>query len=128
MSRRPDFQVMPPLGEEAYAALAADVAHNGVMVPLEIGPHGLLDGHHRRAALAKARADGHVLPDAPAIVRPDTKGGPMHRRYSILARTEDEQIEAVKLIRRLRDVDPEGDAAPILTVAEARALAERLGR
>ncbi len=121
-------QPLPPLSDEAYAALAADVAHNGVMVPLEIGPHGLLDGHHRRAALAKARADGHVLPSAPAIVRPDTKGGPMHKRYSILARTEVEQAEAVKLIRRLRGVEPEGDAAPIITVAEAREVAERLGR
>ncbi len=121
-------QLLPPLSDEAYAALAADVARNGVMVPLEIGPHGLLDGHHRRAALAKARADGRVLPDAPAFVRPDTKGGPMHKRHSILARTEAEQAEAVKLIRRLRGVEPDGNAAPILTVAEARALVERLGR
>ncbi len=121
-------QPMVPLPDETYAALVADVARNGVMVPLEIGPHGLLDGHHRRAALAKARADGHVLPDPPAIVRPDTRGGPMHKRYSILARTVAEETEARKLLHRLRGVEPEDHAAPILTVAEARELAERLGR
>lgn len=128
MATRREHQPMPPLADEAYAALAADVARNGVMVPLEFGPHGLLDGHHRRAALAKARADGRVLPDAPAIVRPDTKGGPMHSRYSILARTDAEQVEAVKLVRLLDGIEPDGNAAPILTVAEARALVEGLGR
>ena len=127
MSEDP-YQVMPPLSDEAYAALLADVLRNGVMVPIEIGPRGLLDGHHRRRALAEARADGHDLPDAAAIVRPDTNGAPMHARYSILARNSEEEVEARKLIRRLAGIEPDGRSAPILTVAEARALAEGLGR
>ena len=128
MARRPSFQVMAALPDDAFAALAADVARNGVVIPLEIGPHGLLDGHHRRAALAKARAEGHALPDAAAFIRPDTKGEPMCKRYSILARSEAEEVEARKLARRLADVEPEGHVAPIVTVAEARELVERLGR
>lgn len=42
------FQVMPPLGAEDFAALKADIAARGVLVPVEYDEAGnVLDGHHR---------------------------------------------------------------------------------
>lgn len=43
-----DYQVMPPLSAEEYAALKADIAEKGVLVPVVRDQHGnLIDGHHR---------------------------------------------------------------------------------
>ncbi|MDP4014940.1 MAG: ParB N-terminal domain-containing protein [Candidatus Nanopelagicales bacterium] len=45
------FQCMPALTSEEYAALKADIAANGVRVPIEVDPWGrILDGHHRAQA------------------------------------------------------------------------------
>ncbi|HEY2205135.1 MAG TPA: ParB N-terminal domain-containing protein [Pseudonocardia sp.] len=45
---QPDYQVMPPLTDEEYAALESDIAERGVLVPVVRDQHGnLLDGHHR---------------------------------------------------------------------------------
>jgi ParB-like chromosome segregation protein Spo0J len=42
------YQVMPPLSAEEYATLKADIAENGVQVPVEYDEQGnVLDGHHR---------------------------------------------------------------------------------
>ena len=39
---------MPPLSEADYAALKADIAERGIMVPIEVDENGdVLDGHHR---------------------------------------------------------------------------------
>lgn len=44
-----DYQVMPPLSVEEYAALKADIAERGVLVPVVYDQHGnVLDGHHRQ--------------------------------------------------------------------------------
>lgn len=46
-----DYQVMPPLTDEEYAALKADIAEHGVRVPVDVDEDGvLLDGHHRKRA------------------------------------------------------------------------------
>ena len=43
-----NFQVLPPLSAEDYAALKADIAARGVLVPVEYDEEGnILDGHHR---------------------------------------------------------------------------------
>lgn len=43
------YQVMPPLTAEERAALAADIAERGVLVPIVTDQHGtILDGHHRK--------------------------------------------------------------------------------
>lgn len=43
-----DYQVMPPLSAEEYAALRADIRERGILVPVVRDQHGnLLDGHHR---------------------------------------------------------------------------------
>lgn len=47
--RRVDYQVMPPLSAEEYAALKADIAEHGVRVPITLDQHGnIVDGHHRK--------------------------------------------------------------------------------
>jgi ParB-like chromosome segregation protein Spo0J len=44
-----DYQVMPPLSDEERAALRADIAERGVLVPVVADQHGnILDGHHRK--------------------------------------------------------------------------------
>jgi len=43
------FQVMPPLSADEYAALKADIAERGVQVPVSLDQAGrVLDGHHRK--------------------------------------------------------------------------------
>ncbi len=50
MEQQPVFQVMPPLAEDEFAALEADIAERGIVVPVIVDQHGrLLDGHHRHA-------------------------------------------------------------------------------
>ena len=48
------YQVMPPLSDEQYAALKADIAAAGVRVPIEVDERGeIIDGHHRKAIAAE---------------------------------------------------------------------------
>ncbi len=55
---------MPALTAEEYAALRADIAARGVVVPVVVDQHGrLLDGHHRR------RIAGDLGIECPAEVR-----------------------------------------------------------
>lgn len=43
-----DYQVMPPLSDEEYAALRADIRERGILVPVIKDQHGnIIDGHHR---------------------------------------------------------------------------------
>jgi len=42
------YQLLPPLTQEEYEALKADIAERGVLVPVEYDEDGnILDGHHR---------------------------------------------------------------------------------
>ncbi|MFE5871606.1 ParB N-terminal domain-containing protein [Streptomyces roseifaciens] len=42
------YQLLPPLADEEYAALRADIAEHGVRVPIDVDENGaVLDGHHR---------------------------------------------------------------------------------
>jgi ParB-like chromosome segregation protein Spo0J len=44
----PNYQPLPPLTDDEYAALMADIKANGVLVPIEVDENGnVLDGHHR---------------------------------------------------------------------------------
>lgn len=48
------YQVMPPLSKEEYAALKADIADNGIRVPVDVDETGtVLDGHHRQQLAAE---------------------------------------------------------------------------
>lgn len=59
------YQVMPPLTDEEYEALKADIAERGVQVPVEYDEEGnILDGYHRvRACLELG------ITDWPKVVR-----------------------------------------------------------
>lgn len=60
------YQLLPELSDEEFAALKADIDNRGVMVPLEMDERGnLLDGHHR---LRACRELG--ITDYPTIIRP----------------------------------------------------------
>jgi ParB-like chromosome segregation protein Spo0J len=52
------YQLLPPLSAEEYAALKADIAANGIRVPVDVDEAGqLLDGHHRAAIAAELGID-----------------------------------------------------------------------
>ena len=64
------YQVMPDLPQDDYAALKADIAEHGVLVPVETDEAGrLLDGHHRVRAWQELRAEGYDLPAYPVTIR-----------------------------------------------------------
>ena len=42
------YQFLPPLSDEEYSALRADIAARGILIPIEFDEDGaILDGHHR---------------------------------------------------------------------------------
>ena len=54
MKRRPAFQVMPALDDDARAALRADIEAHGVQVPILRTTDGrIIDGHHRAQIAAE---------------------------------------------------------------------------
>lgn len=64
------FQVLPELAENEYEALKADIARNGVLVPVEVDESGaILDGHHRVRAWTELREAGSRISDYSRIVR-----------------------------------------------------------
>lgn len=66
------YQVMPPLAEEEYQALKADIAERGVVVPVVLDADGnVIDGHHRIRAVGELRAEGRDVPDYPTMTRSD---------------------------------------------------------
>lgn len=63
------YQLLPPLSDEEYAALKADIRQNGVLVPIEKDEQGnILDGFHRARIIGELQAEGYKI-DAPVIVR-----------------------------------------------------------
>ena len=70
MNEETKYQVMPPLSEEEYGALKADIAERGVLVPVVEDDEGnVLDGHHRRRVWEELTAVGFDLADLPRNVR-----------------------------------------------------------
>ena len=64
------YQLLPPLDDDAYGALKADIAQRGVLVAVEVDEDGtILDGHHRVRAWTELRAEGVKVPDYPRVVR-----------------------------------------------------------
>jgi ParB-like chromosome segregation protein Spo0J len=64
------YQLFPTLTDEEYAALKADIAERGVMVPIELDENGcILDGHHRVRAWTELRAEGVKVGDYPRVIR-----------------------------------------------------------
>lgn len=64
------YQLFDPLTAEEYAALKADIAERGILVPVEVDENGvILDGHHRVRAWQELRSEGIMLPDYARLVR-----------------------------------------------------------
>jgi hypothetical protein len=65
------FQLLPELTPEEFAALKADVAEHGILVPVVIDADSglIIDGHHRLQAWTELRAEGLKVPDYPREVR-----------------------------------------------------------
>jgi hypothetical protein len=58
MTTDPAIQPLPPLTEEEYNALRADIEAHGVLVPIDVDEEGtILDGHHRARAAAELGID-----------------------------------------------------------------------
>ena len=64
------WQLLPPLSDEEYAGLKADIAAQGVLVPVVIdeGSGEVIEGHHRLRAWTELRAEGVKVPDYPKQV------------------------------------------------------------
>lgn len=89
------FQLFANLSDEKYAALKADIAKHGILVPIEVDQHGeILDGHHRVRAWAELMEEGLVLP-----------------KYARISRTfdndDDREEHAAKLNSARRDISQE---------------------
>ena len=64
------YQILPDLTPMEFEALKADIAQNGVLVPVEVDENGeILDGHHRVQAWNELAREGYTLPDYPRIIR-----------------------------------------------------------
>lgn len=65
------YQLLPDLTPEEYAALKADIAEHGVLVPVVIDAEtgAIVDGHHRLRAWNELRAEGAEVPEYPREVR-----------------------------------------------------------
>ncbi len=104
------YQILPPLGPDAYAALKADIARHGVLVPVELDEAGrVLDGHHRLRA-----AQELGLAEVPTLVR----GG---------LSEEEKREHALRLNLLRRHLGPVSWAEAFRALAEVRGLGDRLG-
>jgi site-specific DNA-methyltransferase (adenine-specific) len=64
------YQLLPELPPKEFAALKADIAARGVLVPVELDEAGaVLDGHHRVRAWTELRSEGLKVGPYPRIVR-----------------------------------------------------------
>lgn len=109
------FQLLPPLSTAEIAALRADVAERGVVVPVVLDQHGrVLDGHHRRQVAAELGVE------CPSVVR-DVDGDDEAADLAVtlnaarrhLSREQRQELVAAEIARRPEDSD--------------RAIARRVG-
>lgn len=79
------FQMFAELPAEKYEALKADIAKNGVLVPVEIDQHGqVLDGNHRIRAWTELRSEG-VMQEVVSLVEMMASQGDEQAERSIRA-------------------------------------------
>lgn len=104
------YQILPPLTADEYAALKADIACRGVLVPIELDELGnVLDGHHRQRA---ARELG--LAEVPTLVRTGLS-------------EEAKREHALRLNLLRRRLGPVSWAEAFRSLAGVRGLGDRLG-
>lgn len=104
------YQILPPLGADAYGALKADIARHGVLVPVELDETGhVLDGHHRLRAAHELGLAG-----VPTVVR------------SGLSEAQKRE-HALRLNLLRRHLGPVSWAGAFRSLAQVRGLGDRLG-
>jgi len=99
------YQLLPELSPEQFAALKADIAERGVLVPVEVDELGqVLDGHHRLRAWRELRAEGVRLPQYPRVVRrfPDEDSKIAHALRLNLSRRHLDPKDRSALVAGLR--------------------------
>lgn len=99
------YQLLPELSPSQFAALKADIAQRGVLVPIELDELGqVLDGHHRLRAWRELRAEGVRLPQYPRAVRrfPDEDAKIAHTLHLNLSRRHLDRKERAALVAGLR--------------------------
>jgi site-specific DNA-methyltransferase (adenine-specific) len=100
------YQLLPELPPEQFAALKADIAARGILVPVEVDENGaVLDGHHRLRAWRELRKQGVRVPQYPRVVRrfPDEDAKIAHALRLNLSRRHlgrKERAEVVAALRR----------------------------
>jgi site-specific DNA-methyltransferase (adenine-specific) len=103
-------QLLPPLADAEFAALKADIARHGILVPVEVDEGGaVLDGHHRLQA-----AHELGLADVPRIIR-----------TGLSEAEKREHVLRLNLLRR--QLGPVAWAEAFRRLAEVRGIADRLG-
>ena len=105
------FQVMPPLPDDQYALLKADIAARGVLVPVEYDEEGhILDGHHRVKACRELRIEW------PSTIRyiPDMQARRQHARTLNLLRRQLTDEQRAQVMRDMRQ-----DGMTIREIAKA---------
>ena len=65
------YQLLPPLTDDEFASLKADIALHGVLVPVVIDADSgeVVEGHHRVRAWTELRSERVTVPDYPREVR-----------------------------------------------------------
>jgi ParB-like chromosome segregation protein Spo0J len=125
-----DYQIMPALSAEDFAALKADIAVRGVLVPVEYDDRGnVLDGHHRIKACAELGQK-----EWPKVVRPGLTENEkrLHARQLNIARRHLDRDQKRELIASQLKETPEKSNRQIAaalkvddkTVAAVRRAAE----
>jgi 16S rRNA G966 N2-methylase RsmD len=99
------YQLLPELAPEQFAALKADIAERGILVPIEVDEIGqVLDGHHRLRAWTELRNEGLRVPQYPRIVRrlPDEPAKLAHALRLNLSRRHLGPKERAQVVASLR--------------------------
>lgn len=111
------YQVCRPLTPIEYEALKADIAENGVLVPVEVDENGnILDGHHRVRAWEELRAEGVNVPQWAKLIRQgltEEQKRNHARKLNVLRRqmNDEEQHEIRRAMR--------SEGAPYQVIADA---------
>ncbi|HXA32824.1 MAG TPA: DNA methyltransferase [Acidimicrobiales bacterium] len=99
------FQLLPELSPGEFAALKADIAERGILIPVELDELGnVLDGHHRLRAWNELRSGGIRVPPYPRIVRrlPSEEAKLAHALRVNLSRRHLDQPARRQLVAGLR--------------------------
>lgn len=99
------YQFLPPLTDDEYAALKADITENGVLVPIVYDQNGdIIDGHHR----AKIAAELGII-DVPTktVEIDDEEHGRRLARVHNLARRHLSRQQRRQLIAEEITADPD---------------------